>query len=241
MKARPILLACLALILLTACNLPAPPTPTALPRVLPTATPQPSIDPLSMAAEYLTDPRIVQYDPFNDMGGWNYRTDTGDLTNGMFVLAGTPGWQSSFWPQKQFTEGQGLAIRFKVDHANARSEFVFVTGDWLTDTFRQFGIYNSFIPKGDLFQGTLNLGGYDLQGTLDIQADTWYELLLAVGRDGHFLAVVWNPDDPSQRVVHDIAGGPNWAGRSWVFLPKANAGETVYVDDYFRLIFGDIK
>jgi hypothetical protein len=208
---------------------------------MPASTPRPSVNPLPVAAQYLTSPRIVSYDPLDTMQNWSYKRETGTLTDGIFELQGTPRWQSSFWPRQQFQEGQGIALRFKVAHANARSEFVFVTGDWLTPTFRQFGFYNAVVPKGDLFQGALNLGGYDLQGNLNILSDIWYEMLLAVGRSGHFIAVVWNPANPSQQVVHDVAGGPNWIGKTWVFLPKANTGETIEVDDFFILIFGDVK
>ncbi len=233
--------ACLVLALAAGCNFPAGSRPGATPPGLPAATPGANINPLAVAAQYLTSPRIVSYDPFDTMQNWVYKRETGTLVDGMFELQGTPRWQSSFWPRQQFKEGQGVAFRFKVQHSNARSEFVLVTGDWLTPTFRQFGFYNAVVPKGDLFQGTRDLGGYDLQGSLRILSDTWYEAILAVGRNGHMIAVVWDPANPSVQVFHDLAGGQNWAGLTWVFLPKANTGETVTVDDFFILIFGDIK
>ncbi len=226
---------------LAGCNFPRPAASAARPRLAPTATPQPAIDPLTMAAQYLSDVRIVGYDPLDSMNNWTIHGTSGSLVDGVFELPGTPRWQSSIWPSRQFREGQGLTIRFKVQESNARSEFVFVTGGWLTDTFRQFGVYNAVTPKGDLFQGTLNLGGYDLAGNLAIHSDTWYTVLLAVGRNGHFEAVLWDPANSTQRVVYDLVGGPNWAGKSWVFLPKVNTGETVYVADFFRLSFGDIR
>ncbi len=234
-------LAILFLVILSAgCNLPAAPEPVGTPGGTQT-TPRPSVSPLSVAAEFLTSPKIVSYDPFDTMENWNYNKETGTLANGTFELSGTPRWQSSFWPHQQFKEGQGVALRFQVQHSSARSEFVFVTGDWQTPAFRQFGFYNAVDPMGDLFQGTLDLGGYKLQSNLNILSDTWYELLLAIGRNGHFLAVVWDPANPQQRAVHDVLGGPNWAGLTWVFLPKANVGETVRVDDFFIITFGDIK
>ncbi len=198
-------------------------------------------NPVPVVNEYLTGSRIVFFDPFNNMNNWNYRPETGALSGRVFELQGTPLWHSSFWPKQEFTEGQGLVIRFKVQNSNARSEFVFVTGDWMTDSFRQFGVYNAVVPKGDLFQGLSNLGGYNLRGTLRVLSNTWYYLLLAIGRNGHFLAVVWNPDDAAQRTVYDVLSPPNWTGRSWVFLPKASTGETVYVTDFSRLRFTDIK
>jgi hypothetical protein len=198
-------------------------------------------NPFPILTEYLTGSRIVFYDPFNNMSNWNFRADTGMLTNDVFQLQGAPLWHASFWPRQEFTEGQGLVIRFKVQHSNARSEFVFVTGNWMTDSFRQFGVYNAVVPKGDLFQGVSDLGGYDLNGDLRILSNTWYYVLLAIGHKGHFLAVVWNPDDDTQRTIYDVLSPPNWTGLTWVFLPKATTGETVYVTDFSRIRFTDIK
>ena len=215
--------------MLGACNLPSAP-----------ASEPPLPDP-QIRDEYLTGARVVQYDPLNNLLNWNFREETGALTDGTFELRGTAHWQSSFWPKQQFIEGQGLVIRFQVQHSSARSEFVFVTGDWQTDSFRQFGIYNAVIPKGDLFQGVSDLGGYDLNGSFHMLSNTWYYLLLAIGHNRHFLALVWNPDDQAERTAYDVLSPPSWAGRSWVFLPKATAGETLYVDDFYRIAFGDIK
>lgn len=198
-------------------------------------------NPLPVITEYITGSRIVFFDPFDNMDNWNFQKDTGTLANGVFQLQGTPLWHSSFWPKQEFTEGQGLVIRFEVQHSNARSEFVFVTGNWMTDSFRQFGVYNAVIPKGDLFQGVSDLGGYNLSGNLSILSSTWYYLLLAIGHHGHFLAVEWNPENAAQRTVYDVVSPPTWTGRSWVFLPKVTTGETVYVTDFSRLRFTDIK
>ncbi len=241
MKVSILVSECMILALLAGCNLPATPTPASTPTSVPPGAEPRVIDPLPLAAEYLTGAKILSYDPLNTMDSWTFNSETGTPMGGVFQLRGTPRWQSSFWYDQQFPEGRGLTIRFAVQYSNARSEFVLVTGEWMTDTFRQFGVYNAVIPKGDLFQGTRNLGGYNLQGNLNILSNTWYNLLLAVGRNGHFLAVVWDPANPTRRVVYDLLGGPNWAGRSWVFLPKANTGETVYVDDFYRLAFTDIK
>jgi hypothetical protein len=241
MKTTLVVAASLVLTILTACNLPAQAGPVASFPELPFVAPPPTVTSPSVIAEYLTDPKVISYDPLDSMSNWNFSNETGALTNGVFELNGSPGWHSSFWPKQRFNEGQGLVIRFKVQMANARSEFVFVTGDWMRDSFRQFGVYNAVTPKGDLFQGDSDLGGYDLRGGLTMQSGTWYDLLLAIGQNGHFLAVIWNPNDEARRAVHDVMGGANWAGRGWVFLPKANSGEIVYADSFYRLSFGDIK
>ncbi len=240
MKTHFIVIACLLLTSLSGCDLVSGSRPRGLPG-LPEITPHPTIDPLSLPSEFLTGVRVDSYDPLNNVFGWTVHDPTAALINGVFELRGTPGWQSSFWPRRQFQDGQGLMVRFEVQNANARSELVVVTGQWMTDSFRQFGVYNAVTPKGDLFQGTLDLGGYDLQSSLSLLGGTWYDLLLAIGRNGRFLAVIWDPDHPDRRATYDLAAGPAWAGRSWVFLPKVNEGETLGIDDFYRISFDAIK
>jgi len=115
-------------------------------------------------------------------------------TNGVFEMQGKSFWASSFSLKQQLAEGDGIMLSFKLQKANAQSEFVFVTGDWQTDSFRQFGIYNGKRPQADLFQGKNGLGGNNLHGNLTLQADTWHNLLTAIGKNGEFLAVMWDPN-----------------------------------------------
>ncbi len=236
----------LGLLLLAACNLPtrANPNPGPVLRMLPTPT-QPAAQaaaPATVAAsDYVNNLRVLTYDPFDNMDHWKFRPETGTLLDGAFQLRGTAGWHSSAWYKKPFTEGQGVIIAFKVHKADARSEIVIVTGDWKTPTFRQFGLYNGVIPRTDLFEGLVNLGGKDLSTTLVEQPDMWYEMLLAIGHGGHLLAAVWDPNDPARRSVFNIDAGAAWSNLSWIFLPKANAGETLTVANFYRIEFTSIK
>jgi hypothetical protein len=235
------LLACAVLVVLTACNL-APIAPaTATAPGSPTVQTGPTVDPLPVPSEYLTNAAVVSYDPLDNMDNWLSHAETGTLADGVFQLNGTPSWQSNVSFKQQFNEGEGLVVKFKVQQANARSELVFVSGAWLTDGFRQFGIYNGANPTADLFQGTSDLGGQPLVSNLTIQPGTWYEALLAIGHGGHLLGVVWDPNNVSQRTVNNSNLGADWTGRSWTFLPKVNVGETLYLDDFYKLSFGDIK
>ncbi len=235
------LLACAILVMLTACNLAAIAPATATAPGSPTVPAGPTVDPLPVPSEYLTNAAVVSYDPLDNMDNWLSHAETGTLTDGVFQLNGTPSWQSSVSFKQQFNEGEGLVVKFKVQQANARSELVLVSGPWLTDAFRQFGIYNGANPTADLFQGTSDLGGQPLVSNLTIQPGIWYEALLAIGHGGHLLGVLWDPNNVSQRTLNNANLGADWTGRSWTFLPKVNVGETLYMDDFYKLSFGDIK
>lgn len=220
-------------------------TPTATPTHMPTSIPEPTptIKPPAIAIEFLDAVEILNVDGFDSMRNWStWNTGTGRLVDGMFELAGQEDWSSGLVLSRKFKEGEGIILRFKtVNNADFRSEFVFLTGAWDTDTFRQFGVYNGRNPKADLFQGKYGLGFNNLYGNLSLKADTWYNLLMAVGEGGEFLAVVWNPEDPSQRVVYNEKIGEKWERKTWEFVAKATKGETVYIDDFSRIAFSEIK
>jgi hypothetical protein len=240
-KSRALLRLCAISILMAACSFariiatgdgaPAGGTPA------PTA----SLESLSVPGAYLTSVRVVLHDPLRNMDSWTFDTSTGESDGGVFQLEGTERWHSHLFYDELLNEGEGVIVQFKVENANGESEFVFVSGAWLTDTFRQFGMYNSAQPKADLFQGLDNLGGYTVMGNLAVAPGTWYDILLAVGHGGHFIGVMWDPAHPSQRAIFDLLAPQSWAGRSWSFYPKANTGETLYVDDFYHIRFTAIK
>ena len=207
----------------------------------PTPLPAPTIEPPSTATEFLTDVKVLSYDPLNSMNNWNWDSQVGNLANGIFELKGRYFWGSSLSPKMQLADGDGIILKFKLQNANGESEFVFDTGEWQTDSFRQFGIYNSNPPKADLFQGKNGLGGNYLHGNLSLKPDTWYNILMAIGKNGEFLAVMWEPADETQRAVYNETIGEKWSDKPWFFIVKENEGETLYVDDFYRISFGEIR
>jgi hypothetical protein len=62
---------------------------------------------------------------------------------------------------------------------------------------------------------------------------------MAIGKNGHFLAVMWDSD--GHRVIYKETLGEKWTGKSYFFLPKADGGETLYTDDFYQFSFGEIK
>ncbi len=235
MNLRAFALVCLASLLLAACNFPSAGQP-AEPGVVATPTGN-----LAVAGDYLTGIRLVSHDSFDNLRDWIVEPADSTLTNGVLLMTGTSFWHSHLIYKQDLAEGQGLLIDFSVQQADAQSELVLVSGEWRTTSFRQFGVYNAVRPLADLFQGTADLGGQPLLGDLRLRPSTTYTLLLAVGPRGHLEAVVWDPAAPAQRAVYDLQGDPSWVGRKWTFMPKANAGETIYLDNFYRISFTDIK
>lgn len=220
------------------------PMPTVTP--VPTATaipPTPTVEPPAVLSDLLTNVQVIRMDDFHDLNKWNkWNTGTGNLSNGMFELTGQAEWMSGLELKEKLSEGFGIVLKYKtIKNTDFNSEFVFATGDWETDSFRQFGVYNGKRPKADLYQGNNGIGGSNLHGNLSLKADTWYNLLMVVGKDGEFLAAVWNPTDPSQKTIYHEIIGPKWAGLSYKFQAKANINETMYIDDFMKVSFDEIK
>jgi hypothetical protein len=228
----------MSFILLEGCSLPVASQHSGPYPRLAAATPDAN---LAIANQYLTDARIVSTDSFDNLRNWRVEPANSSLTDGVFQMTGTAFWHSHFSYRKKFSAGDGLMLNFEVQQANAQSEFVFTSGDWLTDSFRQFGIYAGVRPQADLFQGKADLGGDSLLGDLRLRPSVTYSLLLAVGPRGHVEAVIWDPAADTQRAVYDLLGDRSWIGRKWTFMPKANAGETIYVDNFYSIAFTDIR
>ena len=70
MKTGRIIATCLSFTFLTACNLAPISQPTS------TSTLPATIQPLPVAAEYLTDAKAVSYDPLDNMDNWLFHSET---------------------------------------------------------------------------------------------------------------------------------------------------------------------
>jgi hypothetical protein len=215
--------------------------PTTTSTVPPTFTQTPTIEPPSLTSQFLSGAKVLSYDPFDNMDNWDWDSQTGSNVNGVFEMQGTSVWASSFSFKQQLAEGNGIILKFKLQKASAQSEFVFDTGDWQTDSFRQFGIYNGRQPQADLFQGKNDIGGNYLIGNLYLKPATWYNILMAIGKNGEFLAVIWDPTNESHRDIYHETIGEKWAGQNWSFMPKENKGETITVDDFYQISFAGIN
>jgi hypothetical protein len=253
-----LLLACQAVSLPLGKTNPSAPAETAvpLPTISPISSPSglslptstvtprtPTVEPPPFLSGFLTEVHIDLTDNFNTLDNWHtFNPEDGTVSDGIFVLNGKADWNSGFVFNQPLTEGYGVIISFKTkNNADMKSEFIFNTGEFNTDNFRQFGFYNGRNPQTNLFQGKNGIGYVILEGNLSLVANSWYSVFMAIGKNGDLLAVVWNPADPTKRLVHHAKMGGKWAGLEWQFLAQADIGETVYLKDFYRFTFGEIN
>ena len=138
-------------IFILACQSVSPlPTPTPQPTLtpqptetsIPTSTPKPTSTPIpptptvespSVLSNYLSDVQVVKTDNFDTANDWStYNSQTGKISDGVYVITGQPNWSSGLVRKNKFNNGQGLMFEFKYDKG---SEFAFELeyGEWQTD------------------------------------------------------------------------------------------------------------
>ena len=78
-----------------------------------------------------------------------------------------------------------------------------------------------------------------IAGNLSLNPDTWYSLLLVVGKGGDFVAVIWDPANPGNSLQYREVI-ENWKEIEWTFRIQVNKG-TIVFDDFEEIIFDDIK
>jgi hypothetical protein len=229
-------------------NSPVPASATPVPVTetpAPTATPippTPTIEPPSIISEYLNGVKILSLDAFDNLDNWGaWNLQTGSLKNGTYEITGQEGWMSGLVLINKISEGNGLTLKFKLsENGDYLSEFVLATGAYQTDSYRQFGIYTQKYSTADLYQGTNGLGFNNLNGNLVLQPEVWYNLMMAVGDGGDLIAVIWNPDDPTNRVYYHEILGKKWDDLNFEFQAKANIGQTYVIDDFMSFTFTEI-
>jgi hypothetical protein len=214
------------------------PVPTVTPTTLPILTATPTIEPPVITKEFLTDVKILFHDPFDNNNSFNNWTQ-GNVVDGIFELKW--GVTNVSYKGQRLIYGDGVILKFKLQNANDVSGFSFDNGVWRTDSDRGFGIINTTHPHVTITQGKEVIDQSQLHGNLSLKTDTWYNILMAIGKNEKFLAVIWDPTDESHRIIYKISLGEKWSGKTWAFDIVIWGDETISVDDFYRISFGEMQ
>ena len=219
-------------------------TPTATRTPKPSHTPTSTVEPPSPVLDALTGVELKSIDRFDNRleslkiwGLWNNSTILSD--DEMLELVGETFWNSSFAWKPRFHEGEGIILSFKYSHMSV-FELMFDHGKWQQPDYRRFGVYIHAYPAANLWQGPNGIGFNPLVGNLTVRPETWYNLMMAINKDGEFIAMIWQPDDPTRVVRYREKVGEKWAGLDWRFGSGANNG-TILIDDFIIFSFESIK
>lgn len=148
----------------------------------------------------------------------------------------------------QYKEGNAVFLKYMIDRRTDAS-FTFSSGEWEKPDYREYGLVTGFdefwveqVLEANYWIGTEmyplgDVGDFTLFTT---EPGRWYNLLMAVGENGTFTIMVWDPLDETlvRSIFSDM--GKDWADRSWQFnisfltdVPSS----AVYIDEYLELTY----
>lgn len=212
------------------------PIPTSTPK--PTSTsipPTPTIVPPAVLTEHLENVQITKVDTLDNGNGWDF--SAGRITTGGELELIGKDW-NGLTRKGTFKEGIGILVNFKYTKG-ADFELYFDNGQFYTDAYKRFGVYlASGYAESNRWNGK-NLTGNYLRGNFYPAPDTVYSLLMALGKDGDFYALMWDPSNP-EKIISDRQKIEKWQGLTWRFALGADKG-TILFDDFTELTFGNIK
>lgn len=205
--------------------------------------PTPITEPIPLVDGFITNLQVLRLDNFEDActkPKWNSDWATEKFSDGVITVIGEEYWKAGVSRNKDFSEGEGIVLRFKFEKGTEANIF-FDSGDWSTSPYRRFGInIRQDSVQTDLWQGKTGMGDKNLNGNFKPKPETWYNLMIVISKDGEFLEAVWEPDNPGHVITYHQQLGDNWTGLTWRFKIGANKGK-VLIDDFSEIVFDKIK
>jgi hypothetical protein len=223
------------------------PTPSRTATQNPTSTPDPTSTPLpptptiappAVLAGYLENVRVTKIDTYDDGNHGDIQFDS--ISNGAIKLTGEGGdtWGGDN-TKVTFQEGEGIVIKFKFSQASV-FEMYFDSGSWQTDLYKRFGLYlDNGYPSSNLISARNGFNSHYLRRNFYPLPDTWYSLLMVVGKNGDFFLLIWDLANP-ENIIQDRQEFVEWSGYRWTFHMQANKGVILF-DDFTEIKFEKIK
>ena len=162
----------------------------------------------------------------------------GTIENGKYILIGEEYWESGARLNKTFQDGEAVMIRFQYSpHSEINIKFDNME-EWKTKEYKRFGIsIRGNEIQSDIYQGPNYIGGKSLN-LGQFTSDTVYNLLLAIGNNGKFVALLWNPNEPDNTVMYERELGEDWSNLNWSFGISSNKGQ-IAIENITQMTFTD--
>jgi tetratricopeptide (TPR) repeat protein len=169
-----------------------------------------------------------------------YASATGIAVEGGQLLAdGAAGWATWWGAQRAFQSGDAVLVRFQTDES-AQFEFHLERGNWAGTDYRRWALHVGNRFEMGIWEGALPRRYGQLVGTLALRPGTWYQMLMAIGRDGQFVTYVWEDGAEAPQLEYRHALSDGWADGGWLFGLGANRGR-VTIDSVTEIAFRDLR
>ena len=214
-------------------------TETLWPTITPviTATPIPptaTVEPLGIMQANFVNPQIKYVESFENLDSWSmWNEESVELNNGEIILTGQRDWNSALVFNELIKENQGILLTYKARYnLDSKAEIVFVSGEYQTEDFRQFGFYIGPTPRANLYQGHNGIGFTYLNGNYGIRKDTYQTLIMAVDDEGTFSVIIFDPDDLRKQYIYKEKLGDKWKDREWDFRITVTEPEKITINQF---------
>ena len=176
-----------------------------------------------------SDPDVLRQDTFEGNAlpiGWTQNVSV-SVSAGQVHITGTQTWSHYIRRADKAVDGQAVQFTFRTNDAGAAGIILLDSGTWAQHDYRRWAVnINGGSIYEEVYTGTISSQTYLTQ----VQANTWYGLLLQVDGVNGFKIAVWPLSNPDAKTTR-TESRPTWAGLSWSMTAYAYSG-TFDIDDY---------
>lgn len=184
---------------------------------------------------YLTDVKVTYSDWFDTLTSKQWQLGDGSFTvqDGLLSVNGD---SSAIGRLNPYIEGQGSIISFKMDN-DSNFQFFYEIGTWGTDPYKMYGYAAG--PRNGTEVATWFGKTWAGRKIANPKPDTWYNLLLAMGKSPKFLLVVWERD--SGAILYSYSRTlPDWSSLRWNLYINSFYGHVEF-DNFADIKFSGMK
>jgi hypothetical protein len=138
---------------------------------------------------------------------------------------------------KDIYDNNGVLVLFRYEKGSSVNLLI-DAGEWLESSYRGWGLAVNGDNYGNNFW--IRWTGKYLTPTdfpvNILKPDSWYYLLIRLGKNGDVTMRVWNKNRQTQNTEFHLALGKDWVGKYWKAGFQVPGGK-LDVDEYIQLIF----
>ena len=210
------------------------------------ATPAPPGDPSipAIVSENMAGVSVARTDPFDQMdsAAWEFNPEMVTASGGSLQITGKDPWVTALKLKRPLTERQAIMLRFQMQKG-MHFGITLASGSPGTPEYRSFGFYRPLSKiLARVFEGATDIRlDIPVKGDLKVHKfNTWYQCVLAISPNGHFMLLIWDPADPTKfNRIHDVFD-ESWMGLQWSYYIEADKG-VLLLDEAVELQFDILK
>ena len=172
----------------------------------------------------------IKFNRYEALNSTDYEVElsqNAQISDDQIILNGR-GYSGGIELWEKFDSQNGVMFDFMIHPDDVDPKFEFETyfdiGIWWTPEYRRFGVYLVGAPEANMWKGTQG-SGKRLTGNLKINPGEKYTCTLAIGDNGDFFALIWDPNKPGDIRKYRLMLGGAWEMKNWKFVINGASGK----------------